>query len=133
MRHAQLRNEIERLFGVIKRRFRILLIAPEYDLDLQARIPVGATAIHNFILFHEPLDFPEGDPIVSERHGDSLDPDHRASSEVAEESEHELPDAIGDARREEIATEMWNDYVELRRQRGIPVGVDVDLEPVVEG
>lgn len=114
---------------------RILLIAPEYDLDLQSRIPVAAATIHNFILFHEPLNLPEGaaDPITSERHGDSLDPDHRASSEAAEAREHELPDAIGDARREKIATEMWNAYVELRRQRGIPVGVDVDLEPVVEG
>ena len=66
------------------------------------------------------------DPIPTVRRGDSLDPDHRASSEEAEDLEAELNDLIGDERRERIATAMWREYVELRRLRGIPVANDPD-------
>lgn len=49
LRHAALRNVIERIFGVLKRQFRILQIPPEYDMHVQARLPVALCAIHNFI------------------------------------------------------------------------------------
>lgn len=67
--------------------------------------------IHNFILYHEPLDEVEapaefaGGQIV----GDSLDLDHCVSSEEAQVED----DDVGDARRERIATEMWADYAAL--------------------
>ncbi|KZP10258.1 hypothetical protein FIBSPDRAFT_758700, partial [Athelia psychrophila] len=99
--------------------FRILLLAPEHNLQIQARIPVTMAALHNFILFHEPLDEPEAafvDVAMGERHGDPLDPDHCASSEQAEGIERQartLDDVIGDARQEQIATAMWEDYVLL--------------------
>lgn len=47
---------VERIFGVLKRRFRILLVAPEYDMDIQARIPPALCALHNFIRRHDPSD-----------------------------------------------------------------------------
>ncbi|KIK77755.1 hypothetical protein PAXRUDRAFT_165815, partial [Paxillus rubicundulus Ve08.2h10] len=45
-------NIIERIFGVLKCWFHILLLAPEYDLDTQAHIPSTLCAIHNFIWHH---------------------------------------------------------------------------------
>jgi hypothetical protein len=56
LRHAQARNCIERIFGVVKKRFRILLTAPEYKKDkaLQNHIPAALIAIHNFIHHHDP-------------------------------------------------------------------------------
>lgn len=130
MRHAQLRNEIERIFGVLKRRFRILTFAPEYDLSIQARIPVAMAAMHNFILTHEPLNIPEGPAgdDYPEPRGDFHDPDHRASSEDAIAAEADNQERIGDARREEIANAMWADYVQLRAERGEPVGGNADVE-----
>ncbi|KAF7311999.1 DDE Tnp4 domain-containing protein [Mycena indigotica] len=50
LRHAQARNIIERIFGVIKKRWRILTIPPAYRMSLQARIPPALAALHNFII-----------------------------------------------------------------------------------
>lgn len=109
---------------MLKRRFRILLLAPEYNLDVQARIPAALAALHNFILTHEPKDEPEGLADLYdglEGHGGPEDPDHRASSLEAEThaADHEL-----DERRDKIASDMWADYVVLRREMGIPVDGD---------
>ena len=46
-------NVIEHIFGVLKWPFQILLIAPEYDLEIQAQIPAALCAIHNFIQKHD--------------------------------------------------------------------------------
>jgi len=54
LRHASARNVIERIFGVLKRRFQILLLAPEYNRDIQARIPAALCAIHNFTTRFDP-------------------------------------------------------------------------------
>lgn len=90
LHHAQLRNEIERFFGVLKRRFRLLLLPSEYSFDIQRTIPVAMAALHNFILYHEPVDSDSGSEgpndayeEAAERHSDPLDLDHCASSEAA--------------------------------------------------
>ena len=49
LRHAMLRNVVERIFGVVKRRFRILLLPPEYSMEIQARIPPALCLVHNVI------------------------------------------------------------------------------------
>ena len=56
LRHAQAQNCIECIFGVVKKRFCILLLAPEYKKDkaLQSCIPAALIAIHNFIHHHDP-------------------------------------------------------------------------------
>ena len=55
LRHAQLRNVIERIFGVLKRRFRLLVSQPEFSYEQQALIVATAAAIHNFIRNHFPI------------------------------------------------------------------------------
>lgn len=51
LRHAQLRNAIERIFGVLKKRFRIFDTPPQYDYDMQVELVLVACALHNFIRF----------------------------------------------------------------------------------
>jgi len=54
LRHASARNAIERIFGILKRRFRILHLPPEYSMSIQALIPPALAALHNFIWQHNP-------------------------------------------------------------------------------
>jgi hypothetical protein len=50
LRHAQLRNEVERIFGVTKRRFPILEKKYEVlDFDKQVKLVYALTGLHNFI------------------------------------------------------------------------------------
>src|ERR1700732_1149288 len=103
LRHASLRNVIEHIFGVLKRRFRILLLPPEYSLAIQARIPVAISAIHNFIRAHEPGEEPQqGNPDI---HHDVND--HSNEDPVAGIVEREEVDVQHD----KIAQDMWDDYL----------------------
>ena len=54
LHHASAQNVIEHIFGILKRRFHILLLAPEYDMDVQAKVPPALCALHNFIRQHDP-------------------------------------------------------------------------------
>jgi hypothetical protein len=47
--HSSLRNVIERSFGVLKMKWRILLKIPRYSMEKQAKIIIACMALHNFI------------------------------------------------------------------------------------
>jgi hypothetical protein len=47
--HSSLRNVIERAFGVLKMKWRILLHLPSYPLEKQSKIVLACMALHNFI------------------------------------------------------------------------------------
>jgi len=47
--HSSLRNVIERSFGVLKMKWRILLSMPRYPPHVQSQIIVACMALHNFI------------------------------------------------------------------------------------
>jgi hypothetical protein len=49
LRHASLRNVVERIFGVLKNKYKILRTAPEYSIDTQTRIVLACTALHNWV------------------------------------------------------------------------------------
>ncbi|XP_072148926.1 protein ALP1-like [Setaria viridis] len=47
--HSSLRNVIERSFGVLKMKWRILLGIPSFPIEKQSKIIVACMALHNFI------------------------------------------------------------------------------------
>ena len=49
LRHAFLRNVVERIFEILERRFRILRSTPEYPMRSQVNLIYVLTAIHNYI------------------------------------------------------------------------------------
>jgi hypothetical protein len=105
LRHASARNVVERIFGVLKQRFRILLLSPEYSMAIQARIPSALCAIHNFIRLHDsnegPLPGFEGTP-----GGSATVPGQGAADE---EAAGIIEEGVG-AMRDRIAQAMWDDY-----------------------
>jgi hypothetical protein len=112
LRHSSARNIIERIFGVLKRRYRILLLAPEYSMHIQARIPAALCALHNFISIHDPTE-----EVI-------YDDDHD-NEDAAVADDHIAPAAVAigvdgpSVRRDRIAQEMWDDYLVVRMERGI--------------
>ncbi|XP_024310351.1 protein ALP1-like [Brachypodium distachyon] len=54
--HSSLRNVIERSFGVLKQKWRILLDIPSYRVKKQTKIIIACMALHNFIRESEIFD-----------------------------------------------------------------------------
>ena len=49
LRYTSLRNIIERIFGILKRKYQILRCAPEYSFETQTRIIIACCILHNFV------------------------------------------------------------------------------------
>ena len=49
LRHASLRNVIERIFGVLKRKYQILRTPSEYSIETQTRIITVCAGLHNWV------------------------------------------------------------------------------------
>ncbi|XP_042401309.1 uncharacterized protein LOC121991365 [Zingiber officinale] len=108
-RHSTCRNIIERCIGVLKARFRILKDMPNYPITSQRLIPFACCAVHNFIRRHHAMDnlfmeYSSEDMLMSgveDSFGDQepipIDPSQTAQ--------------MGHI-RDDIASHMWNDYVE---------------------
>ena len=104
MQHAQARNVVERIFGVLKKRWDILNRPPQYDISIQARIPPGLAAIQNFIMDHDDTDIEHYlQDIDIYNHAQPLgDLGHDAIPRAESERAFTL--------RNHIATEMWASY-----------------------
>jgi hypothetical protein len=83
-------------------------LAPEYNLHIQARIPVALSAVHNFIRTHEPG---EEAPLGS--------PDILANDNSGEAPAAGIVEQEADVRRDDIAELMWDDYLRVCAERGI--------------
>jgi hypothetical protein len=100
------------MFGVLKRRFRVLIIPQEYSLDFQACLVSALAVIHNFIHIHDPGDvhYINND----EDEGESNTTITQMNDEDAEDSEevdlHADEQGHAADRREKITRRMWRDY-----------------------
>lgn len=115
---------IERIFGILKRCFRILLCtSPEFDKITQTQLVPALAAIHNFRRLNndieeddwdpngsDPTDYPTSflvpPPEPFQECSGSLGLTTADLSEGITKRETEL----ADARRDEIATQMWASY-----------------------
>jgi hypothetical protein len=97
------RNVVERIFGVLKRQFRILICPPEVNMYLQARLPPALAAIHNFIRDHDPQDIDDVEELA--------DPDPGArTGELADGITRAAERERANRRRDDIAQQMWAQY-----------------------
>ena len=56
LRHSSLRTTIERGFGVLKKRFRVLDAKPFWSFETQVKVVLTCFVIHNHIMGVEPND-----------------------------------------------------------------------------
>ncbi|PPS08317.1 hypothetical protein GOBAR_AA12330 [Gossypium barbadense] len=103
LRHSSLRITIERVFRILKKRFRVLDAEPFWNFQTQVDIVLACCIIHNHIMGVDPSDLlnqglyeePESDLIIST---------------LMEREERE--EAIEwSAKRDEISQTMWTDYM----------------------
>lgn len=111
LRHASLRNAVERIFGVDKRRFKILTFAPEYSFQTQIRLVFALAGLHNFIKDHlcGELDYFEEEGAIT--HQDTIADSSSLRNSLTTST-------VMNEKRDRIGNEMWVDYVDILAQRG---------------
>ncbi|KAI3771568.1 hypothetical protein L6452_02733 [Arctium lappa] len=102
LRHASLRNAIERAFGVLKKRFPIIrsTTEPFYSCETQSEIFLACCILHNFLL-DEDRDKELEEEVLQEVLNATQEEDTHAPREI---------DDRGEQIRSSIANEMWSDY-----------------------
>lgn len=121
-RHSLLRNVTDRVFGVLKARFPILMAAPSYPLQTQVKLVVAACALHNLIRRENPDDrlfkmYGEDASFTMEESLPPLEAELRPKTDV--EAQCQSLDLTFDAEeialasesRDFIATGLWNDFI----------------------
>ena len=102
LRHSSLRNVIEQIFGVLKKRFPILKVAAEFPLQCQIEMVYALTALHNFICVHSSEEediFEQADPARTDRSG------------IQEPQATACTEAIAmNIKRDAMTKHMWVDY-----------------------
>lgn len=115
LRHAQARNVIECIFGIVKERWVILIHLSQFDMDVQARIPPALAAIHNFIREHDPDEIREFADVTFDPNPGFVNHDHGT---LANGRMTRADKERADVKRDEIAQGMWEQYQEFLQERG---------------
>ncbi|OLL25540.1 putative nuclease HARBI1 [Neolecta irregularis DAH-3] len=100
LRHSQLRNAVERIFGILKKRFSILKIQMEYPFHVQAQIVQALAALHNFITIHS-----VDDELEDWEEAHTQDMGNVVPMNNSTEDDPQMARL-----RDEIALQMWEDY-----------------------
>ncbi|XP_068638427.1 uncharacterized protein [Aristolochia californica] len=126
-RHSSLRNTIERTFGALKARFKILKDVPPFDFDLQAKIVIVCCVLHNYIHMEDYMDlFEDEEDDSSDDFGGKHYEDNNESDNEGSDSSDDVEDdvdtqrstqresAVQSARasyyRDVLAIQMWQNY-----------------------
>ena len=120
MRHASLRNVIERAFGILKQRFRILHFPTNYNINVQAQIPAVLCAVYNFIHNYNE------DVCDNDDYSDDL---YLQDDDIPIIQSSGMRDVNDEAKvmRDSIATAMWNDYQAILVSRA---DIDEDADTI---
>ena len=112
LRHASARNVIERIFGVLKHRYRVLQLPLEYSLEIQSCLPASLAAVHNFILIHTPVDgnAPDNTDEVEVGGDEHLYQGGDPFAAGDGEENHANVGVEAGVMRDDMAQRMWDDY-----------------------
>ena len=110
LRHSSLRNAIERTFGVLKRKFKILRTAPEYSIETQIDIILALTALFNFTRIRDGnivdnyLNIAETEEVIEDIQPVTLESTDSVDTSIKAEANSMA------ILRDQIAEVMWKDY-----------------------
>ncbi|KAK1427138.1 hypothetical protein QVD17_15821 [Tagetes erecta] len=109
LRHASLRNAIERAFGVLKKRFPIIrsTTEPFYSCETQSAIFLACCILHNFLL-EEDRDKDLEDEVLHEVLSGTEEEERHATTSIREGSTEATQ------LRNSIANEMWTSYLMIK-------------------
>jgi len=111
LRHASLRNTVERLFGVFKRKFKIVGARNEYSIERQIDLVYVLAVVFNFIAKRDREDQDFNISLESLIISSKSDvPRPSAHAIWAERRVRKEMDVI----RDTIASKMWSDYQQYR-------------------
>lgn len=121
LRHAQLRNVIERIFGVAKRQFSVMAHGAEYDFQTQTKIFIAFATLFNFNQLYEGEVFEIPEPNVQGSNGvvgmeNNIAPQYGVGQLRGAITPEEK--VRSEKRRDDMAKAMWVDYQAELRRRG---------------
>ncbi|XP_068342488.1 uncharacterized protein [Pyrus communis] len=105
-RHSSLRNVIQRSFYLLKTRFPILKLAPQYAFHIQRDIVIAACVLHNYIRRMSKKDW-----LFSSAEGTTMDELPDLDENLDTELLTSIQEHVALSVRESIATEMWDDFI----------------------
>lgn len=105
-RHSSLRNVIQKSFHLLKTRFPILKLAPQYAFHIQRDIVIAACVIHNYIRCEG-----EKDWLFSSVEGMTVEelPDLDEQPDIHLVST--MQEQVAFSMRDSIAVAMWDDFI----------------------
>ena len=117
-RHAQLRNVVERAFGVVKNRFKILRIMHPYKFKKQCLVVLACFILHNFIIIQNELQNDNDDFLDhQEEQQEQEDEEDEDSDEESDEENDPTDIHVGDVLRTTIKNSLWEKMQNRRNQR----------------
>lgn len=108
LRHSSLRNAIERIFGVLKKRFQILTRPLEFEYEIQVRLVNVLCCLHNIIRMaggDDNYDIAWKAEMESSQSGQVNDEDSVIRRDITDTQNKQAK-----AMRDVIATKMWAQY-----------------------
>lgn len=105
-RHSSLRKVIQRSFNVLKTRFPILKLAPQYAFHIQRDIVIAACVLHNYIRREEKNDW-----LFATVNGEPEEEMPYFEDQFDMQLASSMQEQIASAMRESIAAAMWNDFI----------------------
>ncbi|KAL9293294.1 putative harbinger transposase-derived nuclease domain-containing protein [Arabidopsis thaliana] len=116
LRHASLRNVVERIFGIFKSRFLIFKSAPPFSFKTQAEIVLACAALHNFLRQKCRSDeFSSDEEDETDVDNANQNSEENGGEENVETQEQEREHARH--WRATIAADMWRDATNIGSQR----------------
>ncbi|KAJ1689607.1 hypothetical protein LUZ63_013762 [Rhynchospora breviuscula] len=107
-RHAQLRNMVEKAFGILKGRFHLLKDMRAYKYDFQTDIVIACCVLHNFLIRHPNLDH-DTEQFPEDASSDDDDDNPRTSGiESMAGSSRRSDGERGSELRDKIRDLLWN-------------------------